>query len=236
MKKKLLLLILILLTTGCTCEYNLTIDKNEYHEEIIINGTTQNEIINFKQNWKIPVNKDEYNIGFDAETEENVSSNIYDYKISNNQLIFTYNFTNSSISDSSAIYNCYDRLSIVNQDNKTIISTSSRVNCFVNYPTLTNIKINIKGSNSVFSHNADSVSGNIYTWNIDKNSTEKPINIIFNNSSDNSIIQDTSTKPNKDNQSSKYGIYIFALIILVIIYFGYKFATNFMNKDKNVED
>ena len=46
MKKRILILItILLLTTGCTCEYNLTIEENTYKEEIIITGETKEEIV-----------------------------------------------------------------------------------------------------------------------------------------------------------------------------------------------
>ena len=61
MKKRIILLIIILLlTTGCTCEYNLNITGNKYSEEVIITANTSEEINNINKEWKIPVDKEEY--------------------------------------------------------------------------------------------------------------------------------------------------------------------------------
>ena len=64
---------LLLLTTGCECEYNLTIDGNTYKEEINIIGETNEEIDSFKNNWKIPIDKDKYNSI--SESDSNMDTN-----------------------------------------------------------------------------------------------------------------------------------------------------------------
>ena len=95
MKKIILLIVILLLTTGCTCEYNLKIDNNKYSEEIIINAKTVSEKDNFSNNWEIPINKDDYDIGLDTESDDIDYSQIYNYRTSGNSLIFNYDFNRS---------------------------------------------------------------------------------------------------------------------------------------------
>ena len=45
---------ILLLTTGCTSEYNLTIDNNVYQEKVNINGITSDELSNLNRDWQIP--------------------------------------------------------------------------------------------------------------------------------------------------------------------------------------
>ena len=53
MKKKIFILILILLlTTGCTCEYNLTIDDNTFKESISLIASTNEDVKQF-EGWLI---------------------------------------------------------------------------------------------------------------------------------------------------------------------------------------
>ncbi len=240
MKKRIILLLLIILmTTGCTCEYNLTIENDDYHEEVILNGTTQSEIASFKQDWKIPTDKEEYNIGGDIETTVEENNSIYDAQVSGSKLILKHNFTKSSIVSSSAISNCYDRVSIVNYENQIIISSDSQTTCFAKYNNLTTVSINIKVDKPVISHNANSVNGNTYTWIITKKSPNKAINIVLNNENNNNPNNSgnsSSTNNKEDKNNSKYTLYIFALILLIVIYFGYKIAKEYMEKNKTTDD
>ena len=227
------------MTTGCTCEYNLTIEDNDYHEEVILNGTTQSEIASFKQDWQIPTDKEEYNIGGDIETTIEENDDIYDTQISDSKLILKHDFTQSSIISSSAISNCYDRISIVNYENQIIISSDSQTTCFTKYNTLTSVSINIKVDKPVINHNANSVNGNTYTWIITRENPNKAINIVLNdessNSPDNSGDTPNINKPENKN-NSQYTLYIFAFILLIIFLLGYIIVKKYLEKNKITDD
>ena len=135
---------MLLLLTGCTCEYNLTIDNNVYKEEINLTGENNEETSNINNKWKVPVDKDEYNKGGDPESNSYISGDIYEYKVTGNILKFNYDFTKSTYPNSSAVSNCYDKLTVLNYENSTVISTSSKATCFDEYPLLTSITVNIK--------------------------------------------------------------------------------------------
>ena len=175
MKKRILLIITILLfTTGCTCEYNLTIDDNIYKEEIILTGESSDEIATFNNDWKVPIDKDIYNLGLDPSTKSTDQSDLYNYKLRGSNLTFTYDFTKSQFENATSVSSCYDKLTVSNYGDSLVISTSQKVLCFDKYPPLTNIKVNITVTSEVINNNADSIKGNTYTWNITRdNASDK---------------------------------------------------------------
>lgn len=242
MKKKIIvLIIMLLLTTGCTCEYNLNIDGNTYKEEINILGTDSEEINNFNNDWKVPVDKDEYNnISGEPGTEIKINGDTYTYKISGNNLIFSYDFTRNRLNNSTAISNCYDKATIQSYENSIVISTSNKVSCFDKYPTLTMVKVNITTDKNVTSNNADSVNGNTYTWNLTKNnSSDKSINMIIDNKEDNSQNQttpDDNSANQPQNNNKDYTLYIFCGILLIILLSGYFISKKIINKNNDEMD
>lgn len=237
MKKRILLIIMILLiTTGCTCEYNLTIDGNNYKEEIILTGETSDEISSFNQEWEIPIDKDEYEkiSGFDNETE--INTKIYKYKLSSNKLTFNYDFTRSNYSNSTAVSNCYNKLTVSNYSNTTILSSSPKADCFDKHPPLTNVKVTIKVDREVISNNADNVSGNTYTWNITKeNASSKSINLVLDNNTEEAASSSSTNEKPIDNKKNDYTLYIFLILIILIVFLGYKWFMKFKDKNNNID-
>ena len=242
MKKRIILLIMILLlTTGCTSEYNLTIDNNVYQEKVNINGITSDELSNLNRDWQIPIDKDEYNnISGDPSSEIKITGDTYSYNVSGNNLTFNYDFTRSTLNNSTAISICYDKATITNYEDSIVISTSSKVTCFNKYRYLTSIKVNITTDKSVTSHNADSVNGNTYIWSINKgNSTDKSINMIINNQEDDSQSQTTpgnNTNIESENKSKDYTLYIFCVILLIVLLLGYFIFKKIINKNNDEMD
>lgn len=224
MKKRIIVLVIsLLLMTGCTCEYNLTIDNSNYQESISINGTTNDEIIHFNNDWKVPIDKNEYNnISGEPGTKVEIDTDIYQYKLTGNNLTFTNDFTKSNLNNSTAISICYDKVTIQNYEDSIIISTSNKVQCFNKYPSLTNIKINITTDKPVKKHNADSVNKNTYTWNISQNDSEsKPINMIINNKYSEPSKESQSSQTDNKNNKKDYSLYILCGILLIIVLIGY---------------
>ena len=237
MKKRILIILTLLLTTGCTCEYNLTINGNTYDEEVIIIGENVEEISQFDNEWQIPINKEEYNNMAGSDSEYNPNGEIYDYSISSNNLTFKNNFSKTNYNSSTAVSNCYNKLTLTNYNDTIILSTSPKVDCFDKYPTLTNIKVNIKVDKPVISNNADIVNGNIYTWNISKNDiNNKSINLILQN---NNLNKGNETEtPNETKlkiNNGRYEIYILLIIILVIAFIGYRWFIKFKEKNNNID-
>lgn len=242
MKKRILLIITILLfTTGCTCQYNLTIEGNVYKEEIILTGETSEEINTFNKKWKVPVDKEIYNLGLDPSSQSVNESDIYNYKLTGSKLKFNYEFTKNGYANSSAVSNCYNKLTVSNYGDSIILSTNTKVECFDKYPPLTSINVNVKVDKPVISHNADRVNGNVYIWNITKsNKDDKSINLVLNNEESNNIPQEPSNQ-DKNNQTNNkikkdYTMIIFGIVLLVVMLTVYFMFNKLKNKSDNMDD
>ena len=239
MKKRILIIpLILLLTTGCTCQYNLTIEDNTYKEEITLIGENAQEISQFNNQWQIPIDKEEYEIIAGSDAEYIPEGEIYKYNLSNNKITFSYNFRKNQFSSSTAVANCYNKLTMTSHNGTTIISTSKKNNCFNKYPLLTNIKVKIVVDKPVISNNADIVNGNTYIWNINKDDiNDNSINIILDSDT---LTQEENPTQNPDdivqkNNTGKYDIYIVLIILLVVAFIGYKFIMKFKEKNNNID-
>lgn len=240
MNKKIFVLFILLFMTGCSCEYSLTIDGNNYKENIVLTSDNSNEISSFNNKWVIPSDKDNYIESSVSDSEIDDYSNIYDYNLSNNKLSFNYDFSKSNYSNSTAVFKCYNRLSVIDYDLTTIISTNEKNDCFNKYPPLSSIKVTIYVDRDVISNNADMVNGNTYVWNINKNNADsKSINLVLDNNSklvndDNETIDEDKNINNKFSLDN-YILYIFLFVIVLIIYFGYKWFMKFKEKNNDID-
>ena len=247
MKKRIFIIsILLLFTTGCTCEYNLTINDDVYKEEISIMGETEYEVKEFNKVWHIPVDKEEYSIGLDSDAVNEFVDKVYEYHLSGNTLKLSHDFdSNDSYSNSSAVFNCFDMLNVVKYGNNTLISSSSHATCFERNPYLDSVKVTVKVDRPVTSSNADYVSGNTYSWNINKtNASTKSINMSLDNSTtkdDSSNIGPGTTTTTKasiipNNSGRDYTMYIFYAILLAIFLIAFFIFNKMKNKGNKMDD
>ncbi len=238
MKKRIIILLIIaLFTTGCTCEYNLKLENGKYHEEIVLTGENSEEINQLNTKLTIPVDKDIYNHPGDYDSKPETNTETYKNKYSGNKLTLTYDFSSDNYYKSSAVSNCYNTLSVSNYNDSTIISTSSNEFCFSRYPTLNNIRVNITIDGVIISHNADSVSGNTYTWNLTRDDTsDKSINIIFKEKqTGNDIIENNDNKNQDEKEKKDYTMYIFAAVILTLLLIGYTIYLKIKKEENNMD-
>lgn len=184
MKKKLILLIVLLLTTGCSANYDIEIYNNEVKEKLeYINtdpsswdskvqyGFTYRQLVEASKDYPYPV--------FDSTVvDENDIIKIEGVEYYDNTLISDTNklgqkleykkFTLDNFSDSSIVKKCYQYFNIIEKDDEIIFSTSLENKCFNEYSNLDIITVNLKTNHKVVSSNADIVNGYHYTWNISK--------------------------------------------------------------------
>ena len=245
MKKRILLLIIIILfTTGCTCEYNLDIVNDSYKETITLTADNQEELKQFNINWKIPTDKEEYDIGEKVGSTPTYESDLYDYNLSNNILTFTHTFSEDGIINSTAVFNCYDLLNIEEYDSALIISTSSKLRCFDSYPEINTINVTITVDKEVISHNADYVNGNKYTWYLKKSEKDKnPINMTINNKINEKTKTETDNNNSKNNNNNNkitnkpdYTLYIFCAILLIVMLLAYYLYNKLKSKNNEMDD
>ena len=215
MKKIIFLLLICLLLTGCTVNYNLDINDNNFKEtlagnvlntELNNNDNTDINMFTYLINGDQPAFYKNDNIFFNKATNNTTNGIDFDYSYTFNE----YNFNNSRI-----INECFDNHIYEYKDNTYYLVVSGKFNC--NYSEKTNI--NITTDYNVTANNAQAIKNNTYTWTIDENNKD---NIYF------FITIDKTKKSNFDFQWNTFktiGLIIIILLSGICIYF--------LKKDKN---
>ena len=227
-KTKIILLMLVtFLFSGCTVKYNLYINEDlSVNEEVVASEATNALRKNTGLDTDVSVN-----LLLEAYKKEDIKYNVSTIK-KDNSVSTTVSTSFKSLED----YEDYFESDLVKEVNITkkdsyitleynqdepLTSYSSR--SLIYDTVIVNIEVPFK----VYEHNADSVSGNIYTWNIKKDEDLKNIKIKFNT-------KETKTSRKFDlgffEIDVKYSV-LFALgIVLVIaIIIGYVYMKNKKN-------
>lgn len=175
--KKIILFLLLILLTGCTGNYNLTINEDSsINEEAIfqIEDTDDNfdKISNIIEN-------------------NNISKK--DYKLLRNEEEIEIKYTKTYITVEDYVLNSkiykqiFDEIDIEKTKSKTTLSTSAdfRNNSISinndNNNYLDYLQINVISNLPVISDNSDTSNDNVYTWVYNKNQLFKNINFSFRN-------------------------------------------------------
>jgi len=178
MKKVMILLVSLFMLCGCTVVYDLDVE-NGYTETIKVTADNDEEALLIQQH---PQNDAAlYNQTVDPEDEGREDNlNYYTYKMESNSIIASFKFKDN-YAKSNAANQCFPSLVYLKNENITRINTTSDFECFNYYPNLKSVLINIKVPYEVVSHNADSVSGNTYSWVYLYDGSIKSIDIQFRN-------------------------------------------------------
>lgn len=213
--KYLILVSLLYILCGCSAEYNLNITENtKFTEHIVINASSQEDLLQLNNfNWDVPLDYQNSNEAYEAADYN--KNEIYNIVKNQNNVVFDGSFNRDTILNSKAIHDSVDYFNFTKYDGNYVISTSDNFKIFNRY-NLEYLVINIKLPNEVINSNADSVNGNVYTWNISKDNKKgiyleyKPI--------DNKEI--TGTK--EEDNNLKYiliaiGFLVFLLVGLIFI-------------------
>ena len=162
MKRKILLLGLVLVgMTGCSVNYDVSIDSNFIEEMIEINANINDEseleyYENSKQNEFIT-----YYDGEDHYYQTNFNDNYYRTSLS-----YTYDDV-IPYSLSSAFHDCFSSSSIVTNGNRITIRATGFVCYNYNYTNLESLNVNVRISDyDVVSNNASRINDNIYIWSM----------------------------------------------------------------------
>lgn len=183
--KKIFVFILLILLTGCTCEYEIELKKDEISEKTIFN-INDDEIYDFVEgtssgdNPKYIIDSDFYplvnnkNIKYDKSVEQNDN-----YKIVTLKYVFSYDdYKNLSY----VMKNCFENISFVETDNGYKIHLTGAFYCMYD----DEITINIKDNNI---SKANGLKNNDkYTWVIDS-SNYNNVDIQIETSYENNIRQ-----------------------------------------------
>ena len=172
MKKIIILISFVLLATGCkNVEYNLTINKRNITEEIVIPYKNTEE--NLKKIKKQMKDKQQayHIIGTDSteyynQTLEKTSGKLI--------LKYRYNYSPDMIINSEAINRCFYKKDFIKKDDVLIITTDT-IGCLRDEyeQFIDNLTVNIEVHNyKVEENNADKIKDNIYTWYFNNNNSE----------------------------------------------------------------
>lgn len=218
-KFKLLILIFVLiLSTGCSVEYNLTIDELnaiEYFSLYVDNNSSNTAMIN-----------DMYQRQTEAYFNQDTDSSEY-YEIKKGLtkdkkslfLNFKYNYPLKKLQNSNAIGQCFYNKSITKDQKYITLNTSKGFDCIYKDTDLQieNLTIHIKTNLKVVESNSDKVKKNTYTWYIDKNNyQEKNVYMKINYTEENK----------KKSAISEYlAIPIVMIITALLIFVAFKFRT-----------
>lgn len=203
--------VVLLLLTGCTINYDLTINENSIDEKI--SGS---------------VNKSEYQLN-DEDTSPNlfytlingdvpalvVGDDLYKKDISEleDKLNYNYSYTYNNNFDKSRIINsCFENHIISETDKYYHIELSGKFYCLYS----DKININVTSNYEVIDNNADKINGNKYVWTID-NSNDVDILLTISK-------EEKYEEPVKAKMFSTFqivGLIVFALLT-IITYILYK--------------
>lgn len=174
-KIKIILLILsIILLTGCSGNYNININEDLSIDENLY-LTIDNSDTAYENTLKI----------FD---ENNIDKDKYDVSINGDDIIIEYNDKFETIDDYIINSNIYHQLIDEITYNKTDKYIDLYTNQYLklkedndigNTNDLDVIQINVKVPFKMISNNSDIYNDDIYTWTIDKNTTQKKISMNF---------------------------------------------------------
>lgn len=232
-KKILLMFILILLLSGCSVEYNVSLENDSFKE----NGS----LIEKKEN-KDNLSKN----GFSFEEQINYTYQSMHDVLNGQEMEKTQSFELKKIDTdkeigltysnelkqnkyylSPIIRQCYDNVSVKNSNNNIKISTGNYFKCFDYYELLNNVTVNFTTNYKVVNNNADEIKDNTYTWFINKNNfKDKEISIEIDKSdiSYNTLLD--------EKESNVLIVFLIGLVLTVIFVFGFytyykvKFSNN----------
>lgn len=208
--KLMALIIIIGMTCGCNAEVNLIINKNTVEEQILIHATTADgytlDQIPKAYRSNVPAYST-YTIEDAAPDIRVPGINYYDNSKTptNNgyDIRYRYVFPLSSYLGSFALVNSVKNpdIYVSSSSNKMYFETyKDSFKVFYDYPTLNELKINIRPEFKVERHNADSVKNGVYTWIIDrKNYFDKTIELQM--IIDNNVVIPSPTTTSKHHMS-----------------------------------
>lgn len=169
-KNKILILIIILLLSGCTTEYNLVIDNDNFIEsiDVVVDNEDSDEVNKLTNE----------NLYISSTTTNDL---LYDKTIDDDSIKTTFNYKHSFSYDEfrgTLEKKCFNNIKLT-EYNGVYTLNAEDFKCYKGYEQYADsYKINIKTKNNVLFNNADEVKNNIYTWKIDE-SNYKNKNIII---------------------------------------------------------
>ena len=225
--KKLIFFCLIFFITGCSVEYNLTInDDNSINETVIASEKTKRmeSLTRLKGDSAIT-----YLYNMYKRNDKNMKINSTE---DGNDTYSTVTTTHSSIDDYSKVFRS-DVFNSVNVTRKNGIVTfetiqNNMLGGDTSYPLIyDDITVNITIPFKVTENNADKVSGSVYTWKINKDEDLKEIKFSYKEGNKRNSL---NLKINNKTYNVNYALIVSSVIIVVLLVI---FSVVYMKNKKN---
>ena len=222
-------LCLVLLLSGCSVEYDLTLnDDFTVSEKVVAIEKTKRMEALTKQKGKQAVNY-LYNMFKRNGEDITLTSRDDDYNTYATAIISHYDINDYASKFSSDVF---DNINVTKDGNIITFSTTQKelLSSDTNYSLLyDDITVNITIPFEVTSNNADKVNGNTYTWNIKKDSDYKTIEFSYKEGNKK---DEVNINVNNETYNIHYGVII--VIGLVIIIGSIVLFVYIKNKKNNV--
>ncbi len=210
MKKLVYLLIALLVTTGCSAEYSLTINGSNVTENLNLvydedkeyntqSETTIQDYFYMFGSEKYPLYND---VRIDADGNFPTGTKYYDIDLVENNYLTAIGNTNiSSLSKSNLINSCFNYFSVSRDENYYTLSTEKDIICFEDFNLLEDITVNITTDNRVIYDDADEFDEetNTYKWHFTQsNYKNKTLKLIYSNDYE---IEEENINDDTDNEN-----------------------------------
>lgn len=251
MKKINLLFILFIITitcTGCSIEYNINITEKNIEETIIVDdyitsNRTKNDILTHYNMW-YPVFVNYITEGETIELTDfsQKVNGIEYYEKSINEINsgyrynYKYNYKIDEYYDSYALASSFIDTT-VHETGTVLVLKTSKKNLLCNYDYFDSLKINISIDPKAYKlnyTNTTNINNNTYTWNFNRNDCENS-QIVLTLDKINDVKPYAEPKE-EDNLLSRFALYIFFGIIIILILIGYSIYNKIKIKNANLNE
>ena len=158
LKKLLFLILLVIITSGCTKEYNLYISDNKIVEKFHMEIDSNNKYSYVLDGDFYPLHND-----FKNKFKKNLKS-----KDNNKILDLEYSYSYDDFINANSFNQCFDEREIINKKDYYTISLSKPNGCMFNEDYV----INISTDNTVLENNASEIKGNKYIWYVENSNKD----------------------------------------------------------------
>ena len=130
----------------------------------------------------------------------------------------------------------------IHEESDKIVIRTSKENFLCNYNYFDSAKVNITIDPKIYKlnyTNSTIKNNNTYTWNLDRNNCSNgEIVLTLNKITEENNIPIDPTEKNKNNNNnilSKYAVFIFCGILIIIVFLGYKWFDKLKNKNNGID-
>ncbi len=256
-KKLLFVFLLMGICSGCTIKYDLEIKENEVVEKItaydeIMDGRTSSDILNTYNSW-MPVydNIDNPDLIQDSDDNDGKIAGIEYHNKSNVEtedgykLNYSYIYPINDFNHANSMKLAFGSPNFYNASNYINIRTNN-VNTFCNYDYFESLQVNIKVDLNIYrvkQSNAHSVKGSVYTWNLNRSNCSRSVISLTLDKINGTVVNTTTANKDTNGNNNKkrnnwldsYVLYIFLVIMILIIIFGYRWFNQMKERDNRVD-